>query len=252
MMQLLLAQGGQGGFDWAKVLPIIGIIVFAVGSWVARQIASRQAGNAPGPPVAPRQQAPRPPQRAAGRPAAARAGGEPRDEVEEFLRRVADRRAGAKPREVEVLEPQQPRPSRLQPQPAAPVEAEVIEVERTLAKEPVFRGSSVSQHVDVHLGEDDVDDVRRLNEPRLSSSPDLSDDVMEKHIHEVFDHQVGSLAQSPIGGQPAEPPAPKTGRRKGELPQTAAAGLAALLADTHSLRRAIVINEILTRPKHDW
>ena len=255
MTRLLMAQGG---FEIGDLVVFVFLALGFLG-WLVSQIARRQAGQGRQPPGDPRRQVPQPARRGeAPRPAAPRPAGDPRNEVEDFLRRVAERRAGAKPQEVEVLEPQPPSPPRPRPRPAVPVEAEVVEVKKAKTRSPVFRGSSVSEHVDVHLGEDDVGDRRRLSKAGMSSSPDMSDDVMDEHIHDVFDHQLGqfkrSTTSSATGGEAAKPSAGQTGRPqpRGELPQTAAAGLAALLADTHSLRRAIVINEILKRPEHDW
>jgi len=63
----------------------------------------------------------------------------------------------------------------------------------------------------------------------------------EEHLHSVFDHQLGRLGEGS---------APKPG--EAGIPATAAAGLAAMLADAQSLRQAIVLSEILSRPEHRW
>lgn len=69
-----------------------------------------------------------------------------------------------------------------------------------------------------------------------------------------FEHELGRLAATP--GESAGPPQAELPEepedRPGELPSTAAAGLAAMLSNPQSLRQAIVINEVLTRPEQRW
>ena len=81
-----------------------------------------------------------------------------------------------------------------------------------------------------------------------------SGDVMEGHLHDVFDHQLGTLGGTP--GESAEAAqadeAEALDDRISSVPVAAAAGLAAILADATSLRQAILLNEIFQRPEHRW
>jgi hypothetical protein len=71
----------------------------------------------------------------------------------------------------------------------------------------------------------------------------------------VFDHNLsqlesvaGETAAPPVAAEPAELAEPTIA----DIPITSAAGLAALLASTESVRQAIVLNEILHRPEERW
>ncbi|NUQ65391.1 MAG: hypothetical protein HUU20_23230 [Pirellulales bacterium] len=76
---------------------------------------------------------------------------------------------------------------------------------------------------------------------RLGREIDQTDERMVAHLHKVFDHEVGTLRHSQAQVQTDSP-----------LPQTTAAGLAAMVGDPVRLRQAILMNEILQRPEHRW
>jgi hypothetical protein len=209
------------------------VIVSVVGQMIAKwreaqqqaqrraQQQQRPARPAAGPQRPPGQQ---------GRPAGA--GQDPlKDEIGEFLRRAAERRTGgpaqaggrpAPPPPVAPVPPQAARPSRPAPAPTRPsprpVQAQVV---RPTAPPRVVERPVVLDH--------------------LTSELELVDEEMEKHIHDVFEHRVGTLtrAQSEAIAKAVGTP-------------TAALGLAAMLRDPLSLRQAIVLNEILHRPEHRW
>ncbi|MEX0714466.1 MAG: hypothetical protein WD278_19170, partial [Pirellulales bacterium] len=99
-------------------------------------------------------------------------------------------------------------------------------------------------HVQQHLGTQQFS--RRAGQlPPV----DQADEMLESHLHQVFDHQLGSL-----GIQAAEPAELTTESADNQaLPTTATAeALATLLANPQTLRGAIVLNEIFTRPEHRW
>ena len=81
-----------------------------------------------------------------------------------------------------------------------------------------------------------------------------AEDVMEDHLHDVFDHDLGMLDGTP--GESAEAARAEEAEtpddRVSPVPVTAAAGLAAILADATGLRQAILLNEIFQRPEHRW
>src|SRR6478752_7148723 len=121
-----------------------------------------------------------------------------KDDVEDFLRRVAQMRAAA---EAQAKGQQRP-PSKPAPQPAPtlpparlvpvreapgsirPVEAEIVDAE--LAES----GGRVARRVakDLSGAEQIAEHTRRLGE-----EVDAADDKMQAHLHQVFDHQIGRL-----------------------------------------------------------
>lgn len=205
-----------------------------------------------------RNKAPQPPRpRPVARPQPAR----PRDvddEVEQFLRRVADRRAGGKADEVVVVRPEPPPVRRLSEQ---VIVAEAVET-------PDARGMPVTGR---HL----KPSISRAGEPgELLSKLDQTDENVEEHLHEVFDHRLGRLsgqtthvdesmgdayAQAPVEEYQEAPDAYESRPLSVRTPvdeiletPTAATGLAAMLSDNENLKQAIVLSEIINRPEHRW
>lgn len=199
-----------------------------------RQAQQRQAQRpqAAGP-------APRP---APGAQARAGQGQDPlKDEIGEFLRRAAERRGAAPAQPARRPAPAQPpvretrparetRPVRKTPAPRIdePVEVELVEVPSTPSRSAFVPTQGATE-------------TARLATERLGRDIDQADERMAEHLHQVFDHQVGTLQRGRIQLQVQEP-----------LPQTTAAGLASMVADPVRLRQAILLNEILERPVHRW
>src|SRR5262245_37904428 len=178
-----------------------------------------------------------------------------KDEVEDFLRRVAQMRAQAeaqargqqqrtvqkpppKPQKQRPIQPQQPiqPPARLVPaQPSAyapAVEPEVIDAE--LAE----RADRVSRQVteDMRGTEQIAEHTRHLGE-----DVDSADEKLEAHLHQVFDHQLGRLKKS----------ASESAARGVEKPQPEMSldEIQRLLRSPASIRDAIIMTEILRRPE---
>jgi len=181
------------------------------------------------------------------------------DEVEQFLRRAAERRAGGRPRDVEVLRPEeppkpQPRPAQRpqtprqqtpRPRPASqrplapprPVEAVVVEtLEERIERDSVE--STVAQHLDAKGFTSRAEQLTSL---------DQADEQMEEHLHSVFDHRVGTLgrkAESISDDDPGSVPTPKVA--------TSPTTLADILTSPANLRNAIVLSEVFRRPEERW
>ena len=214
-----LGDIGLWAIDIGDLIPIIVFILFiisAIGKLLIKQKPQRpgQPGQAkPGQPPRPAQPI-----------------GDVEDEIADFLRRAVGQRGGR---------PQPPQPA---PQPAV---AQVVEPEVT---RPV--GGRVSRHVGEHL--DTAEFEQRA--AQLGDEVADADDEMGRRLHEKFDHEVGRLAQTPgesaTASEVLEAAEPQD--RVAEFPTTAAAGLPAMLANAQSIRQAIVISEILTRPEHRW
>jgi len=180
-----------------------------------------------------------------------------RDEVEEFLRRAAARRAqaeaqrraqqGANPpaRPAPPVPPQRTPPARLaqrlEPEDVVilePVEAEIIEAESVSG--PRRLGPAV---------EGLRDGSRQIgNRAPTAYDVDQADENMEAHLHQVFDHKLGHLKKDNIASGPAPPVASASDTRISE----AAASIANMLRSPASLRNAIILNEIMTPPRHLW
>jgi hypothetical protein len=248
---------------------LVPVVVFII--WVIGQIANRT--QAPAKPV-------RGPERrpadlvgdeedddefvAAPRPAApqANAGGKKNvfDEIEQFLAR-------ARQQAQQANNPQQPRPGQpanVPPRPAVtvqtisarpmssePVMAEVIEPRRNLAGAATTQSGQlagrhqVATHVSDYLSTADMN----AQVDRLGDAVEIADDVMEAHLKQVFDHRVGTLSQD--SAQPATAPAGIDSQKKA-IRRAAPVGVAAMLANTGSIRQAIIANEILQRPSDRW
>ncbi len=210
--------------DGTDILKIIGFIIVALIYVFNHFVGNKAQQRKPQRP----EMRPRPPGAPAGRQ-------EVNDEVAEFLRRTAER-SSAKKRVEE--EPQQPvrRPLTERRLSSLPSSGEVVEVE---AVDEPPTGAGVAAHVQRHL------DPRAFGE-RASQLTHTEQEarLFQSHVQQTFDHQVGHLAQrsADIGGsgqEPVEPP-------------SAAASIAALLAEPQSLRGAVVLNEILQRPSDRW
>src|SRR5690349_4143325 len=119
-----------------------------------------------------------------------------KDEVEDFLRRVAQMRAQAEAQAKGQQRPQQ-RPVPKQPQPPAPpprVAPAPIVVEPIAAEvvdaELADRSDRMSRRVAEDMREtDQISEHTR----RLGADVDAANDKMQAHLHQVFDHQLGRL-----------------------------------------------------------
>jgi hypothetical protein len=223
--------------DISQVIGVIVVILFIIVPAIGQLLAKMGQQQRPG--------GGRPPGRppAGGGPAAGRpAAGGLEDEIGEFLRRAAQRR------QAQAAPPPPPRghpvgpPAMAQPVRPQLVQAEVVR--------PQALGEGIKQHVGEYL--DPGEFQRRA--AGLGEEVAQADEQIEQRLHARFNHQVSSLADTPgeSAAVPRVAPAGEPEDRVGELPSTAAAGLAAMLGSSEGIRRAIVINEILTRPEDRW
>jgi hypothetical protein len=212
--------------DLMRLLVIITIIAL---SGLARLLARLKQAQQPRPPVGvPRQ--PKPP---AGDPVA--------DEIDEFLRRVAQRgnRKGVEPAAARPTLPELP----VTPKGSSekPIVAE------TAVDTPV--GGQVTEHVTQYLDEGEF--ARRSEQ--LGAEVFEADREADQHLHQTFDHSVSKLANVP--GEAAAPPTTEladSGEFVPDVSLTAPTDLFLALADPDSIRQAIVLSEILHRPEERW
>ena len=198
------------------VLILLFIVIPAIGQILAKMKQAQPPGGGVRPPKLPM-------------PAPA---GNVGDEIEEFMRRAAQRRdkKGARPS------------AKRQPAPEEPVRAEVV------AERPV--GGQVTEHIKKYLDQSEFS--RRTSQ--LGGEVAQADRQIDQRLHQKFDHAVSRLAGVP--GEAAIAPvaiaATDLAASISDLPVTSPAGLALLLTNPDSLRQAIVLNEILHRPEERW
>lgn len=243
----LLAAGN----DW--VVAFFAILVPAA-IWVLNWLVGQFAQEGQQPPARnPRPEAPQP------------EGGAPRDEVQEFLRKVRERRREAEG--VEVLRPppqpepepkpivrrqQSKRPSgglrdrppsrparqaqstRPAPRPQSPLAA---------APQPTYE--ELTSRIGDQVAKD-IDTSSMAEQSSHLTQLDQADEQMEAHLQSVFSHSLGQLRES----APDEATAARAAERlqRGSL----AAAVRAQLTSPASVRQAVVIREILDRPTHRW
>jgi hypothetical protein len=178
-----------------------------------------------------------------------------KDEVEEFLRRVAQLRAQAEaqaraqqPRPGFQPPQSQPPPQRLVPPPPArlvPAQEEVVYLEPAEAEvvdaELAELGDDVGRHVALHLrGDREIAEHTR----QLGAEVDQADDKLETRLHQTFDHQLGRLRKTASDTAAIEHAKPAADVTLGEI--------RAMLATPASIRDAVVMAEILRRPEGLW
>jgi len=167
------------------------------------------------------------------RPAPQPAGGV-EDEIDDFLKSVGKQRRG-------------PAPQRRTPVTVAAAAEEALDVD---VIEQRAIGGQVSREVEEHLDSGKF----RQRASQLGAEVGQADEQMSQRLQGVFDHKVSRLTDMP--GESSAPSAaieakqPEDSVR--ELLPAAAAGLPVLLSSADSIRQAIIVNEILTRPLDRW
>ncbi|MBP87793.1 MAG: hypothetical protein CMJ64_13900 [Planctomycetaceae bacterium] len=158
-------------------------------------------------------------------------------DIEEFLRRAAQRREG----KSDPPPQQRPQPRR-EPQ---VLEAEVID-EVEIVQPNILRGDSVSEHVSEHIETSDV--AERLS--HLGETVDAADDRMEDHLHEYFEHDLGQLgARTSIA---EDSTLDDDGPVLEEVTTSPESHFVQMLSDPSSIHDAIILSEILNRPEDRW
>ena len=203
---LLLAAGDDGTMALIKVAVILlFILIPMVGQFLAK-LKGVGPGRPNGRPARPQNQ-----------------GANMQDQIEEFLRRASQRRAGDTP--------QQPS----QPQPAPPVAAEVV------GDEPV--GDRVRQQVGQYL---DPTEFRRLSD-QVGKDIGQGDDRFEQSVQQAFSGDVSQLSKKP--GESANAPEPSQVMETDEALPAAPAfaeGLVGFLSNPDNLVQSLIVHEILT------
>jgi hypothetical protein len=168
-----------------------------------------------------------------------------RDEVEEFLRRAAQRRAQAeaKRRSQQQPAPQAPPPQQ-RPAPIArpPLRQRMPTVDEPLVEiidaEEADTSSRFNQSVSQHM-RGSLDIARHASS--LGAEVDQADDRLEARLHKTFDHQVGQLKDTTTAAAPRVVVAalPPLNIRK-------------MLESPESIRNSFILGEVFARPEHRW
>jgi len=269
---LIAAQFALPAVDWQEV--VVPLVVFVI--WIINQISgANKAKNPPGP---------RPVAGGGANPKQAKG---PLEEVEQFLREArkametqqrgqqdrgqqnrgqADRGQQPQPQQAQqrppqrLVPPQKPQ-QKQQKSPQKPGgkkadKSQQQQPRKTLAEQSRLKpqaadreldeirlGSSVGRHVQEHLGNNKFEErAGRLSHIKQSVEQDIG-----SHVKSVFDHQIGSLAvqrDAVADASAAEGIATDAGNPAMEI--------VAMLGNPHSLRQAIILQEILQPPTHRW
>lgn len=165
-------------------------------------------------------------------------------DIEEFLRRAAQRRAQQQKPRPQAPPPQAQRPKPAQPRPAEILHAEIID-DIEIIEPDVLKGSSVGAHVKEHIRDGVFDE----GISHLGEDVDKSDDRMEAHLHEYFEHDLGALGARTSAAADSSLDDDSPGQRRQPVKPT---DFLALLQNPASIRQAIILSEILTRPSDRW
>jgi hypothetical protein len=214
---LLFAAGING-----DVIEAVMVIAFLIISGLAKLASGMKSQQKPGRPTPKIQPSPMPQKKSnapAGNDAIA-------NEVDEFLRRAAQRNKGKGVRPVRPAKPVQ-----------RPVVAEAI------GSKPV--GGQITAHVKKYLDEQQFENRAE----QLGVEVAHVDSEIEQHLHKTFDHAMGTLRTLP-GGSLDTDVAIESADDEVFIPETSE--IHKLLTDPQSIRQAIVLNEILHRPEERW
>lgn len=165
-------------------------------------------------------------------------------DLEEFLRKAAERRAQKQAQRRQPVQSPPPTPSQpLAQQPPSPPQASSQRPApapvRTVQQPSVANRPSEMQAK--RVGSNRVGQLSSA-----SDNVDQADERMSQHLHQAFDHSLGDIS--------APSTATTADDRSGASAATEnlAAEVLALLRDPQQVRKAIVLREILDRPEHRW
>lgn len=235
----------QVGNDWDWVVPAV-IVLISVLSFLWNTITG--AAQKQNKPQQARGERPLPPPGQGQPPAGAppveeTVQGKLNAEIEEFLRRANERRADKNRGAAQPAQQQQKKQPREKPasQPSGQAKPKPEAAEKKKRRER----ESVTQSVEEHLGSSRFD----AREQHLADDVTRSEAAMSEHVHNVFEHRLGSLGETTAEGQPTsgETVATRSAEQKAE-----ALAVAGLFLNQENLRRAVILREILERPTDRW
>jgi hypothetical protein len=164
-------------------------------------------------------------------------------EIEAFLKRASEKR-----REKKVRKPAEVKKTVASPKPAPQPAQRLMQSDADAQGFELRSTQSVADHVQQRL------DTRIFGERAAHMVDDLAKQDAEREAHrkQVFDHQLGRLADTSVAAViPSQAEAGQAATGAGSTAITPAS-IAALLANPENVKQAIVLNEILTRPERYW
>ena len=186
------------------------------------------------------------------------------DNLQDFLKRAAAKRQQQTEGGPPPIDSVRANPPAIQPSSPAPfieiVETErvpapeIVETERVLAPSLSERvAANVSSHVQQHLNSDAYDQRAAQMGDRVEGSH------LDSHMHEVFDHQVGDLAQTSYSDDVYDDDTSDDAYQishvdhhetQDKKPQPGL--IADLLASPKNIRQAFIFSEIIKPPSDRW
>jgi len=239
--------------NWIRVIVVLLFFLSPLLNWLG--------GKQDKPQQAPRRPRARPPQPPGQQPPQRQPMGQGRaaleNEIEDFLRR-AGRGGQQQPDQPQARPAAKPRPQRPpQARPAAQplrtaTRAEGLQREgqqrpplrptEPPAKTGPSLGEGVARHVREHIEAHPVSEHSR----QLGRGIAQTDEKVEDHLHQIFDHSLGQLQKKQVFQDASEGTDASVWGTKQQ--SNRAAELRQLLQDPQSLRNAIIITELFNRP----
>ena len=161
--------------------------------------------------------------------------------IEEFLKQAAARRQKGQQQQQQPqqhAQQQRPAPRRSQP--------EIIEIVDEVEVIDPLRDQSVGTHAMSHI---DTSEIAQHAE-RLGGRVSMASKKIESDIHQKFDHDVGHLDADSIADIGEVSAASTTAYESQEVTDRAKE-MIDLFRTPKSIRQAVLLNEILTRPNWD-
>ena len=177
-------------------------------------------------------------------------------DIEEFLRKAAERRAAQQQgqRPGSQPPPAQPSPPRQAPAQQRPPEiTRPVMQPRTTGEiqdepDPFPSGQSVAQHVQKHIdsGASEISQIAR----KLGERVGQSGKKVNERVQQKFEHEVGNLADSQGRGE-SKKKQPTEGRLRPAATVITSQTIADMFRSPPALRQAIIVAELLKRPEWD-
>ena len=229
--------------DWIQIVIFLFIVISSLVGQVVKAFQDRKKGQAPRRPLKP-PVPPAPDVAVGGRPQPVRPAPPKKrpleEEIEAFLRGVTSEKAPSKPPTQVAKSNRPPVRAEVKPRPPAPRRRP----SPATSDSDFPSGENVEQHVRKHL----IQGGLQQRDSHLGELIGQSDERIESHLKDVFDHGVGQLDRQPTGGRIAEgTDAAAWDERTGAV-SPLATQLHQMLANPEGLRSAIVLAEILRRP----
>lgn len=181
-------------------------------------------------------------------------------DIEEFLRKAAERRAaqqqGQRPGAQQPPAQSSP-PRQVPPQQRPPEMTRPVVQPRTVdaggfgpedEPDPFPSGQSVAQHVQKHI-DSGVSEIAQHTR-KLGERVGQAGKKVNQRVQQKFDHEVGNLAESQTKSEPKKANSVEPKSKPAAVviaPQT----IAELLRSPQALRQSIIVAELLKRPEWD-